>query len=124
MKKQFITEAKRLQKLAGIITESQYRELNENLNLNNLPPDLPAMGALWRLTTPEDDYSSEYMWIEDNVKSLLTQLYKSLGEDDDEGIDEVTSSITYDMSPTDYNIDGTVQEFLQGFKNSYEKFGL
>jgi hypothetical protein len=30
MKKQFITEAARLQKLAGIITESQYRELNEN----------------------------------------------------------------------------------------------
>ena len=29
MKKQFITEATRLQKLAGIITESQYKELNE-----------------------------------------------------------------------------------------------
>jgi hypothetical protein len=33
MKKQFITEAIRLQKLAGIITESQYRELNENPDL-------------------------------------------------------------------------------------------
>jgi hypothetical protein len=32
MKKQFITEATRLQKLAGIITESQYRELNENVD--------------------------------------------------------------------------------------------
>jgi hypothetical protein len=32
MKKQFITEAARLQKLAGIITESQYRELNENVD--------------------------------------------------------------------------------------------
>ena len=30
MKKQFITEATRLQKLAGIITESQERNLNEN----------------------------------------------------------------------------------------------
>jgi hypothetical protein len=98
--------------------------LKENLDINNLPPNLPAMGTLWRLTTPEDDYSSEYMWIEDNVKNLLTQLYKSLGEDDDEGIDEVTSSVSYEMSPTDYNIDGTVQEFLQGFKNEYEKFGL
>jgi len=32
MKKQFITEAARLQKLAGIITESQYRELSENVD--------------------------------------------------------------------------------------------
>ena len=100
------------------------RLLSENLNLNNLPPDLPAMGTLWRLATPEDNVSSEYVWIEDNLKSILTQLYKSLGENDDEGIDEVTSSVSYELSPIDYNIEGTVQEFLQGFKDEYEKFGL
>jgi hypothetical protein len=34
MKKQFITEAARLQKLAGIITESEYKNLTENKALN------------------------------------------------------------------------------------------
>ena len=112
--KQFLAEGKLL------------NEIEINLP-GNLSPNQSAMGVLWRLATPEDDvytYDQEYVWIEDNVKDLLTQLYKSLGEDDEDGIDEVTSSITYEMSPTDYDIEGTVQKFLQGFEDEYKKFGL
>jgi hypothetical protein len=45
MKKQFITEATRLQKLAGIITESQERNLNENQD---------ALRRIWEKTVEGD----------------------------------------------------------------------
>ena len=82
------------------------------------------MGVLWRLATPEDNVSSKYVWIKNNVIKVLTRLYKSLGEKDDNTINDVISNTMYEMSPEDYNIDGTVQEFLQGFKEEYSKFGL
>jgi hypothetical protein len=116
MKKLINEEFKRMQQLAGI--------LKENINLPGVPLDSPANGILWRLATPEDDVSSKYVWIENNVRSILTRLYRSLGEEDNEEIYDVISSITYELSPLDYDIEGTVREFLQGFKEEYENFGL
>lgn len=51
MKKQFITEATRMQKLAGIITESEYKQLNEN----QIPQDVEEfLNGMIDLEIPED----------------------------------------------------------------------
>lgn len=220
MKKQFITEATRLQKLAGIITESQERDLNENQVsstqyairvLNNFkrsrPFDTPtilrklnalkdnierqydteeignemvyleledledtlnngaditaaidntvsnlegtenngegniagstnynetsnenALGILWRRATPEDDYDedTEFIWIEPNMRKILTSFYKSLGSNNYEGIREEIEGIMYETGPSDWGseVDMTVGEFLQRIKETYEEFGF
>jgi hypothetical protein len=84
----------------------------------------PGLGILWREATPEDNSASEYVWIEGNVRNLLTRLYKSLGEEDDDAIQEVISSIFYEMSPVDWGITSTIGDVVQGCKEEYEEFGL
>jgi hypothetical protein len=121
-KKSMNKEFLKMQKLAGLITEGQFQKKMEEVKI--IKPNSLAMGVLWRLATPEDNVSSKYVWIKDNVIEVLTRLYKSLGEKDDNTINDVISNTMYEMSPEDYNIEGTVQEFLQGFKEEYSKFGL
>jgi hypothetical protein len=58
MKKQFITEATRLQKLAGIITESQYRELNEEINIQDIKDE---MKDFYSLEVSDEDVNN---WLE------------------------------------------------------------
>jgi hypothetical protein len=58
MKKQFITEATRLQKLAGIITESQYRKLNEEINIQDIKDE---MKDFYSLDVSDDDVND---WLE------------------------------------------------------------
>ena len=98
--------------------------LSENLGMNSTQLNKPALGILWRKATPEDGVSSKYVWMEDNVRDILTRLYKSLGEEDDDAIQEVIDSLFYEMSPVDQGITSTVGEILQAFKEEYERFGL
>lgn len=111
----------KINEIGGILKESQ---LNEILGMSDTELNEPALGILWREATPEDDVSSEYVWIEDNVRNILTRLYKSLGEEDDDAIKEVIDALFYEMSPLDQGITSTVGEVLQGFKEEYEEFGL
>jgi hypothetical protein len=98
--------------------------LSENLGMSSKQLNKPALGILWRKATPEDGISSEYEWMEDNVRDILTRLYKSLGEEDNDAIQEVIDSLFYEMSPVDQGITSTVGEILQAFKEEYERFGL
>lgn len=87
MKKQFITEAQRLQKLAGIITESQERDLNENVdnlrqiwekaveddrdNLEENPPEDPKVSYNFEQAVADARYSN----IDELAQSLVNTLY-------------------------------------------------
>ena len=68
-------EQLRMQMLAGIITEGQYKAmLNENtLDFND---SNRAFGILYRKVTPEDDYdpSVKYVWINQNVEDYMEHL--------------------------------------------------
>lgn len=47
MKKQFITEAARMQKLAGLITESEYKQKMQTLNENNWNSEIESLIGLY-----------------------------------------------------------------------------
>jgi hypothetical protein len=74
MNKEFI----KMQKLAGLITEGQYKKsLNENEDLEDkFDRRKPAFGILFRKVTPKDDYNDgrEYTWIEENVYEFVEYL--------------------------------------------------
>jgi hypothetical protein len=67
----------KMQKLAGIITEGQYKEkVNEDLSDKFATQNTKALGILYRRVTPEDDYNDgrEYTWIEKNVIAFTEYL--------------------------------------------------
>ncbi len=113
MRKQFITEAARLQKLAGII--------NENLDNEQ------AIGFLFHAEEDEMGYI-DYVYDKDKVIEVI----KSLGYDDAEEIaDEVmtTSSPSDELdfmrdqtnNPDLQITDLTVGMFKQGIEDAFEK---
>ncbi len=68
----------KMQKLAGLITESQYKKkLNENEDFDDkFPRNAKAFGILFRKVTPEDDYNDgrKYTWIEEKVYEFIEYL--------------------------------------------------
>jgi hypothetical protein len=72
-------EQLRMQMLAGIITEGQYKAklniLNENENENMFNDNNKAFGILFRKATPEDEFpGDDYVWEYDNVKEFMEYL--------------------------------------------------
>jgi hypothetical protein len=85
MNKEFL----KMQKLAGLITEGQYKKtLNENEDLSDkfaVPYNTKALGLLYRKVTPGDNYNDgrKYTWIPENVIAFI----KYLGYDSEYGGD-------------------------------------
>jgi hypothetical protein len=86
-------EQLRMQMLAGIITEGQYKEMLNEANENMFDDNNKAFGILFRKATPEDDFDPdqniEYTWINKNVVKFM----EFLGYEDDswEVAEEFTS---------------------------------
>ena len=113
MKKQFITEAARLQKLAGIITE----------NLD----DQQALGFLFH-SEEDEDGMIDYFYNKDKVIEVI----RSLGYDDAEEIAKEVMTISSPEDELEFmrNKTGdpdmqiedlTVGMFKQGIKDEFEK---
>lgn len=113
MKKQFITEAARLQKLAGIITE----------NLD----DQQALGFLFH-SEEDEDGMVDYFYNEDKVIEVI----RSLGYDDAEEIAKEVMTISSPEDELEFMrnktgdpdlqiTDLTVGMFKQGIEDEFEK---
>ena len=68
----------KMQKLAGLITEGQYKEkVNENEDFDEkFPRNAKAFGILFRKATPKDDYNDgrEYVWIKEKIYEFIEYL--------------------------------------------------
>jgi hypothetical protein len=137
MKKQFITEAARLQKLAGIINESQYRELSENPDLkkydgptkifNGIPHTWLGNGYFPSDQGGIDALKASFVQSEkDKVDKILKQqLAGKRGIKDNSKVKYFIANPNYDPAQDDYDTDNDDHKYeinIQGIVDAIKKY--
>jgi len=124
MKKQFITEAARLQKLAGIITESEYKNLTENKALDLINDGIilyvsdDSKLAPGFITSKGIGFIVYNVAIKDTSKSInpkVVQIFK-----DNYGVIDINYITTFLTNPDNWETI-TSKDELNNFMSKYNK---